>query len=151
LYDTVRNLRQSRVEVAPELNGYQVGPHLCEQRPPPHAGRPDCCSRVERAHAFLGRVASSANDDIGALHPRGEANDRASFRQLRGEILRGMHRYVRPSFDNGTLDLRREQALAIDLGERTLIAISSGGNLQDLDLGLGMRCAEGVDDETGLG
>jgi hypothetical protein len=62
-----------------------------------------------------------------------------------------MNRYVGATLDNGAFDLGREQTFAVDLSERALVTIAFGGDLEDLDLELGIRRPERVDDEAGLG
>ncbi|MEA2517437.1 MAG: hypothetical protein QOG16_1275 [Actinomycetota bacterium] len=62
-----------------------------------------------------------------------------------------MNGEIGSSIEQGTFDLCREESLARDGGERTLVLVAGGAHLEDLDLEPGVSCSKVVDDQHRLG
>jgi hypothetical protein len=62
-----------------------------------------------------------------------------------------MHGEIGSSIEQGTFDLRREETLARDRGERALVPVAGGAHLENLDLEPGVSCSKVVHDEHRLG
>jgi hypothetical protein len=62
-----------------------------------------------------------------------------------------MHGEIRSSIEQGTFDLRREESLTRDGGERALVLVAGGAHLEDFDLEPGVSCSKVVHDQHRLG